>query len=43
MERSPINTLEIKSLIENNLTEDMTLESIFKGIENSYYYEIDEY
>lgn len=43
MERSPINTLEIKTLIENNLTDDITLESIFKGIETSYYYETDEY
>lgn len=39
MERSPINTLEIKTLIENNLTEDLSLESLFKGIETSYYYE----
>ncbi len=39
MERSPINTLEIKTLIENNLTDDFSLETIFKGIENSYYYE----
>ena len=29
MERSPINTLEIKTLIENNLTEDLSLESFF--------------
>ena len=39
MERSPINTLEIKTLIENNLTDNFSLESIFKGIETSYYYE----
>ena len=39
MERSPINTLEIKTLIENNLTNDFSLETIFKGIETSYYYE----
>jgi len=43
MERSPVNTLEIKTLIENNLTDDLTLETIFKGIETSYYYETDEY
>lgn len=43
MERSPINTLEIKTLIENNLTDDFRLETIFKGIETSYYYETDEY
>ena len=42
MERSPINTLEIKTLIENNLTEDMSLESFFKGIKTSYYYETNE-
>ena len=42
MERSPINTLEIKTLIENNLTEDLSLETLFKGIETSYYYEINE-
>lgn len=42
MERSPINTLEIKTLIENNLTGDLSLESFFKGIETSYYYEINE-
>lgn len=40
MERSPINTLEIKTLIENNLTDDLSLEMVFKGIETSYYYEI---
>lgn len=42
MERSPINTLEIKTLIQNNLTEDISLETIFKGIEISYNYEINE-
>ena len=42
MERSPINTLEIKTLIINNLTSDLSLETIFKGIENSYYYEIED-
>lgn len=39
MERSPINTLEIKTLIENNLTDDFGLDAFFKGIEASYYYE----
>mgnify|MGYP001623775273 FL=1 len=39
MERSPINTLEIKTLIENNLTDDLSLEAFFKGIDASYYYE----
>ena len=43
MERSPINTLEIKTLIEKNLTTDLSLETIFKNIETSYYYETDEY
>ena len=42
MERSPINTLEIKTLIENNLTDDLSLESVFKGIETSYYYETND-
>lgn len=42
MERSPINTLEIKTLIENNLTNDLSLESFFKGVETSYYYETEE-
>ena len=42
MERSPINTLEIKTLILNNLTDDVSLETIFKGVETSYYYEINE-
>lgn len=43
MERSPINTLEIKTLIEKNLTDNLSLETFFKGIETSYYYETDEY
>jgi len=43
MERSPINTLEIKTLIKDNLNNDLSLESIFKGIETSYYYETDEF
>ncbi|MCI9084456.1 MAG: cell filamentation protein Fic [Bacilli bacterium] len=43
MERSPINTLEIKTLIGNNLTDDLSLEMVFKGIETSYYYETDEF
>ena len=36
-------TLEIKTLIKDNLTDDLSLENIFKGIETSYYYETDEY
>ena len=43
MERSPINTLEIKTLIENNLTDDFSLDTFFKGIEISYYYETEDY
>lgn len=42
MERSPVNTLEIKTLIENNLTDDFSLDNFFKGIEISYYYETHE-
>lgn len=42
MERSPINTLEIKTLIENNLTDDFSLNNLFKGIETSYYYETND-
>ncbi len=40
MERSPINSLEIKTLLAANLTEDINnRDVIFKGIEQSYYYE----
>lgn len=40
MERSPINDLEIKTLLGNNLTNEIdNREIIFKGIEQSYYYE----
>ena len=40
MERSPINTLEISVLLSRNLTDDINnREIIFKGIEQSYYYE----
>ena len=40
MERSPINDLEIKTLLSNHLTDDINnREIIFKGIEQSYYYE----
>ena len=42
MERSPINTLEIKTLIENNLTDNFSLETYFKGVETSYYYETED-
>ena len=40
MERSPINDLELKTLLQKYLTEDVNnREIIFKGIEQSYYYE----
>lgn len=40
MERSPINALELRTLLGNNLTDDIhNREIIFKGIEQSYYYE----
>ena len=40
MERSPINDLEIRFLLKENLTSDTeNREIIFKGIEQSYYYE----
>ena len=40
MERSPVNNLELRTVISDNLTDkinDRTI--IFKGIEKSYYYE----
>lgn len=40
MERSPINDLELRTLLGGNLTDDINnRELIFKGIEQSYYYE----
>ncbi|WP_418180694.1 protein adenylyltransferase Fic [Aliarcobacter lanthieri] len=40
MERSPINDLEIRTLLGENLTSKVDdREVIFKGIEQSYYYE----
>ncbi|RZJ71722.1 protein adenylyltransferase Fic [Flavobacterium sp.] len=40
MERSPINDLELRTLLEENLTSEINnREIIFKGIEQSYYYE----
>ncbi len=40
MERSPINDLELRTLLKENLTNDIdNREIIFKGIEQSYYYE----
>jgi cell filamentation protein len=40
MERSPINDLELRFLLSSALTDDVNnREIIFKGIEQSYYYE----
>jgi cell filamentation protein len=40
MERSPINDLELRTLLVAHLTDDIdNREIIFKGIEQSYYYE----
>jgi cell filamentation protein len=40
MERSPINDLELRTLLNANLTDEINnREVIFKGIEQSYYYE----
>jgi cell filamentation protein len=40
MERSPINDLELRVLLQANLTDEIAnREIIFKGIEQSYYYE----
>lgn len=40
MERSPVNDLEIKTLLKQNLTSDINnQEVIFKGVEQSYFYE----
>lgn len=40
MERSPINDLELRTLLQLNLTDRIDdREIIFKGIEQSYYYE----
>ena len=40
MERSSINDLEIRTLLSANLTDEIdNREIIFKGIEQSYYYE----
>ncbi|HMG16179.1 MAG TPA: Fic family protein [Saprospiraceae bacterium] len=40
MERSPINDLELRTLLLNNLTDEINnREILIKGIEQSYYYE----
>ncbi|MGL4607512.1 MAG: protein adenylyltransferase Fic [Eubacteriaceae bacterium] len=44
MERSPINELEIKILIQNALTDAIQSREIFmKGIDQSYYYETEDF
>jgi len=43
MERNPVNDLELRALIEPNLTDKTNdREILFKGIEQSYYYEVEE-
>lgn len=40
MERSPVNDLELRTLLSDHLTDDINnRDIIFKGIEQSYYYE----
>lgn len=39
MIRSTVSTGELKYLLQNNLTEDLSKESFFKGVDASYYYE----
>ncbi|MEY8584844.1 protein adenylyltransferase Fic [Ligilactobacillus animalis] len=39
MKRSPVSTGELKYLLQNNLTGNLSKESFFKGIDVSYYYE----
>lgn len=40
MERSPINDLELRTLLSSHLTDEVNnREILFKGIEQSYYYE----
>jgi len=40
MERSPVNDLELRTLLKANLTDNVNdREIIFSGIEQSYYYE----
>lgn len=40
MERSPVNSLELKTLLSQHLTDDFSETSVFKGLETSYYYEM---
>jgi cell filamentation protein len=44
MERSPVNDLEIRELLRGALTDKIEDREIFmKGIEQSYYYEVEEF
>lgn len=40
MERSPVNALELKTLLKSALTKDIASRTVYmRGIQNSYYYE----
>ena len=39
MIRSHVNTGELKYLLEKNLTTDLSLQSLIKGLDASYFYE----
>lgn len=39
MIRSSVSTGELKYLVQNALTDDLSMENLFKGIDASYYYE----
>ncbi|MFE8096055.1 cell division protein [Bacillus toyonensis] len=39
MIRSSVSTGELKYLVQNALTDDLSMESLFKRIDASYYYE----
>lgn len=40
MERSPVNALELKTLLKSALTKDISSRTVYmRGIQNSYYYE----
>ncbi len=44
MERSPINDLEIRTLLSNALTDEIDSREVYmKGVEQSYYYETDDF
>lgn len=40
MERGPVNSLELKTLISDNLTDDFSDTKVLKGLEASYYYKV---